>query len=112
MKKPKHVQRYKNRHRRWRTYFRKPGAPLAPLPEPIFSDAFWTAYHKALAGEPAKAPGALRVKVGSLAALIAEYYQSADYKALAESTKGAYRRVLDGLRQEHGEKPVVLLETK
>jgi integrase len=110
-KKPKHIQLYRDRHGKQRIYFRKPGTPLVPLPGPLYSEAFWTAYHKAMAGESLKAVGASRMKAGSLSALIVEYYTSAEYKTLADSTKAAYRRVLDRFRQEHGDKPVALLET-
>ena len=104
---------YRDRHGKQRVYFRKPGAPLVALPGPLYSEAFWIAYHKAMAGETVNSPvGSGRVKAGSLSALIVEYYQSAEYKTLAESTRGAYQRGLDRFRQEHGDKPVALLETK
>jgi integrase len=106
--KPRYVQVYRDRHGKQRIYLRKPGFHL-PLPGPLYSEAFWIAYHKAMGDKPVLDLGS---QEGTMAELIIRYYGSAEFKTLADSTKATYRRVLDRLRQEHGDKPVVGLETK
>jgi len=106
MKRPKHLSHYKDCRGKWRCYFKRPGEPQLAMPLPIGSEAFWTAYNKALAGQAAgKRPG-------TLASVITEYYQSAEYKTLADVTKEDYRRQFDRFRQAHGHRLVVDLQTK
>ena len=62
---------------------------------------FLTAYdriHQSFERPAAEAPG-----YGSLAALIAEYYQTADFTNLAPKTRRDYRRYLDPLAAEFGD---------
>jgi hypothetical protein len=93
--KPKYVKHYKDDRGKWRTYLRRPGESLVALP-PLYSTEFWKAYNEALGGMGPK-PGA-----GTLSALILDYYRSAEFKVLAQSTKDTYRRHLDRFRKEHG----------
>jgi len=110
--KPRYVQHYKDRHGKWRIYFRRPPAPSVPLPGPLHSEAFWAAYNKALKGQPVKSPlGASRSKTGTVAELIAAYYGSAEWKGLAASSKATYRRILSRFAERYGEGPVAELET-
>lgn len=51
-------------------------------------------------------------KVGTVAALIAEFYGSAEFKPLASSTQQTYRGILERFKDKHGDKPVEKLETK
>jgi integrase len=53
-----------------------------------------------------------RNKAGSVSALIAKYYRSAEWVGLSESTQATYRGILERFRQDHGDKPVALLERK
>ena len=110
--KPRYVQHYRDRHGKCRLYFRRPPLPAVPLPGPLHSEAFWTAYNTALKGQPVKVPiGASRAKAGTIAELIAAYYGSAEWKGLAASSKETYRRILSRFGQEYGEGPVAELET-
>jgi integrase len=49
---------------------------------------------------------------GSIAALVASYYRSADYSGLAVSTKRAVRNILENFRAEHGDKRVAHMEKR
>ena len=108
---PKHLQQYKDRHGKPRLYLRKPGAKRVPLPGPLYSPAFWTAYHAAMEGAPVPTI-TNRNPPGSLSAAIVGYYGSAEYKILAPSSKKDYRRILEHFRTAHGSKPLAKLETK
>lgn len=61
---------------------------------------------------PLERQGPALVKAGTLGALIRSYLASAAFAALAPATRGARRRVLEKLEQEHGAGPVKGLEAK
>lgn len=111
---PKYVHRYKDRHGKWRTYLRLPKAARVALPEPIFSEEFWSAYHRGLKGDGAEkpSPAGQRSAPGSFDALIAAYYKSAAFTGLEKSTQRTYRSQLEPFRLEHGSKPVSDFKTK
>jgi site-specific recombinase XerD len=112
-KKPDFVHEYLDRHGKPRIYLRRPGQKRVPLIGPLYSDAFWKAYHAAMAGDaPLPSPGSAKTKPGSMSAVIVGYYGSVEFKTLAVSTKGNYRRILERFREKHGDKPVALLETR
>lgn len=98
-----YVQRFKDRHGRVRHYFRRPGFKRAALPGAPGSEDFMRAYQKALGGRAEV--GAERSPPGSISALIAAYYQSADFKRLRASTQAVYRNLLDRFREEDGKLP-------
>src|SRR5437870_4195071 len=101
-RKPRYVHEYLDCRERPRIYLRKPKQRVVPLPGPLYSDDFWTAYHAAMKAETPVAPVGLgRNKPGSLSAIITGYYGSAEYKTKAESTKQSYRRVLEKFREKH-----------
>jgi hypothetical protein len=50
--------------------------------------------------------GAGRTKAGTVNALAAAYYQSPDFRSLADSTKDHRRRIIDKFRCKHGDKPL------
>lgn len=109
-KKPKYVHAYQDRHDKTRIYFREPGKPKVALPGPLYSEAFWTAYHKAKDGEPVSAgkpPAA-----GSIGAAVQGYYRSAEFAQLAKSSQDVYRRILDKFAAEYGNDPIASLRTK
>lgn len=54
--KPPYVESFRDRHGKVRFYFRKDKGPRTPLPAPIGSEAFLTAYQEALAERTVKAP--------------------------------------------------------
>lgn len=109
-KKPKGVHAYTDRQGRQRLYLRRPGEKLVPLPGPLFSHEFWTAYYAAWRAQPEPKPD--RNPAGSVSAAIAGYYGSAEYKSLAASTKQNYRRILERFREDHGTKSLANLETR
>ena len=77
-KRPKHLHVYPDRHGHERIYFNRPPQKKIPLPGPLYSEAFWIAYHAAKAGVPAPSEGAGASKIiaGTIDALIVQYYQS------------------------------------
>ncbi len=80
---PKYVQGFADRHGKVRWYFRRRGYPLTPLPGLPWSPDFMAAYERAAQGEPMHI-GRHRSKPGTVDALIASYYRSADFTQLAE----------------------------
>ncbi|MEM8574190.1 MAG: tyrosine-type recombinase/integrase [Pseudomonadota bacterium] len=56
--------------------------------------------------------GASRTKPGSISALVAKYYRSAEWVNLSEATKATYRGIIERFRADHGDKPVARLERR
>lgn len=103
---PPYVQAFTDRHGRARYYLRRAGCPRVALPGLPWSPAFMAAYEAALAtGNPPRRPPA-----GTVAALVAAWYGSADYRGLRGSTATVYRNIAERFRAEHGDKPVRLIE--
>lgn len=108
---PENVTEYKDRHKRWRLRFRKKGLPTYHFKHPFGSPEFREELEAARAAKPARSTiGAERVKPGSLSALIVLYYQSVEFKDLAESSKRTYRNQLDRFRKAFGDLPVKSLD--
>jgi integrase len=107
----KYVQRFRDRHGRWRHYFRRPGFGRVMLPGLPGSADFMAAYQMALAGECLEV-GAGRTKTGTFSALIVAYYQSSEFKTLSASTQQTYRNIMERFRRAHGDKPVAALEAR
>ena len=102
----RYVKRYKDRHGRWRCYFRARGHSAA-LPADINSPAFHEAYAAALTRLEDQAPASRAAHgPGSFGALVKAYLASPDFKKLAKTTQREYRRVLEGLAKDHGPKQV------
>lgn len=105
---------YTDRHgqRRWR--FRK-GGFSRELGTDYGSREFVRRYEEALAeyqtGKKAGA-GANNTIPGSINDLVASWYRSPEWAALAELTKKTYRGVIEPFRQKHGNKPVNRLERR
>lgn len=106
-----YVHRFRDRHGKVRFYFRRPGYKQVPLPGLPGSREFMDAYQAAVAGEtaPKIAPGDAKTLPGSLGALIAGYYQSAEYQQLAPLTKATYRNLIEPLRARAAHVPVKLI---
>ena len=100
----KYVKAYADRHGRVRHYFRRPGYPPSALPGEPGSRAFADAYEAAMAGGPV--PKIDRIIPGTFSALIADYYETARYGDLSDSTKVTYRRALEKFRETWGKVPV------
>lgn len=112
-KRPQYIHVYQDRHGKERVYFNRPGVKKIALPGPVYSEAFWTAYHKALAGNPVEPTEAGEKTVkGSINYLITRYYDSSEFKNRRPATKRNYKSVLEPFRTEHGDKPVSMIEPK
>jgi integrase len=100
----KFVHRYRDRHGRFRHYFRRTGFKSIRLPGLPGSPEFMAAYQTALAG--ATAPrieiGVGRTKPGSVAAAVAAYLGSIDFRGLAYATQRDRRRILERFRDDFG----------
>lgn len=96
--------------RRWR--FRK-GGFSAELGTKYGSDEFIMRYEAAVEGHRVRGLiGAERTTPGSVSALVASYYRSPGFLGLSDSTKRTYRGMIEKFRQEHGDKPVKLMQRR
>ncbi|SEH88688.1 Site-specific recombinase XerD [Methylobacterium sp. 275MFSha3.1] len=104
---PPYVECWRDRHGKVRVYFRKDKGPRLPLPGPVGSEAFLTAYQEALAGRTPKAPlKRSAAEPGTIEALVQSYYKSGEYAALRETTKVGYRRRMEAIRVQNGHRSV------
>jgi len=110
MKLPKYVQAYVDRRdSRAYYYLRRRGFPRVRLPGLPWSPTFMAAYESALAG-PRTAIGAERVKPGSVAAVIAEYFDSQSFfTSKSPGTQRMRRGILERFRARYGDRPFALL---
>jgi integrase len=92
-------------------YFRKPGCARIKLPGQPGSAEFMDAYQAALAAsEPPSDIGAKRSGPGTVAALVALYANSSQFKhEFAAETRRTMWAILQKFRDEHGTKRVALL---
>lgn len=112
---PKYVHMHKDPRddKKWRIYYRRAGQRKVALRGPIFSEDFWLDYHKAVAGEPVNVrAGASKTTAGTINALLAKYYPSAEFLNLAAATQRNYKSVLEPFRIDHGDKPLAGLQRK
>ncbi|WP_428927486.1 tyrosine-type recombinase/integrase [Marinibacterium sp. SX1] len=103
---------YFDRHgkRRWR--FRKDGFS-AELGSDYGSEDFIRRYEAALEGHRTRGGvGVGRAKPGSVGLLVSKWYRSQDFLALEASTQRVYRGVVESFRQQHGDKPVHLIQLR
>lgn len=108
------VSSYPDRHgqRRWR--YRKGGFSRdlgTDYGSADFVQRYEAAKKEHLTGRKAGA-GATRTIPGSVNDLVAAWYQSPEWRALAALTKRTYRGVIEPFRQKHGDKPVNRLERR
>lgn len=112
-KRPKYVHCFQDRHGKERVYFNRPGVRKIALPGPIYSEPFWIAYHKAMAGNPDKPTiGEARTIKGSINDLIARYYASPAFTKKRPATQRNYKSVLEPFRKEYGDGPVAEIRPK
>ena len=95
---------------RW--YFRKRGQKDIRLPGLFGSPEFMGAYTAAISNQEPIEIGAKRVKAGTIASVIGLYLASAGFAGLAADTRTTRRNILERLREEHGDKPIALIERK
>jgi integrase len=98
-----YVHEYRDRHGRLRRYVRRPGARRVALPGHPGSPEFMQAYQDAMSGPVlrSRAP-----KAGTLAALAAEFFGSAEFANLAASSQATYRLALDPVLARDGHRLV------
>jgi integrase len=109
----KYVVEDRDRHGNLRLYYRKVGQPKVRLRGPMGSPEFWQDYQAAVKNpKPKPKPGApTGLDRTSMWWLIADYYASADFQRLDQSTRKTRRKVLERfcLNQNDGDKPYALL---
>ena len=111
MKLPKYVQAWVDAEGRPHCYFRRRGFPRVPLKGLPWSPSFMAEYEKAMSGARI-AIGAGRVKPGSVAAVIAEYFDSREFfGSKSAGTQRMRRGILERFRAAYGERPFALLHT-
>ena len=81
MKLPRYVHGFIDRHGKARHYLRRSGFKKIALPGLPWSPDFMAAYQEAITGQPV-APGATRIKLGSIRALTVSYYGSIAFSSL------------------------------
>jgi integrase len=107
-----YVHAFVDRHGKARYYFRRHGRRI-PLPGLPGSAEFNRAYEQALAGPPpASDIGATRTVAGSVNAMIVGYLSSAAFGQLAPASQRQYRRILEELRRQHGNRGIGTLERR
>ena len=110
MKLPKYVHACLNR-KSGRVYFylRRSGFPRVRFPDLPWSPSFMAAYESAMSG-PRNAIGAGRIKAGSVAAVIAEYFDSQQFfTSKRPGTQRMRRGILERFRAAYGERPFASL---
>ena len=108
---PPYLNIYRDRHGKERIYFRRPGFPQTPLPLPLFSDEFWTAYQKCMTTKKPEI-GVSGTRPGTINELIVSFYQTPEFRDLRPSSKTTYRGIIERFRDDHGHKRVARLKTK
>src|SRR6266849_4285527 len=107
--KPKHINRFRDRHGKLRDVCRVPGQKSFTLPGLPWSEDYMAAYSAALARIPNMEIGADRTLPGTIDALVVSHYRSAEWNALEPDTQKTRRRIIEKFRAKHGEKRVGLL---
>jgi integrase len=106
---PKYVQAWVDREGRAHHYFRRRGFPRVRLPVLPWSPSFMAAYEAAMSG-PRNAIGTGRIKPGSVAAVVGEYFDSQQFFASKSAgTKRQRRGILERFRNAYGDRPFALL---
>src|SRR5262245_41959571 len=113
MKLPKYVQAcFDRKSGRAYHYLRRPGHPRVRLPGLPWSPSFMAAYEAAMSG-PRTAIGASRIKPGSVAAAITEYFDSQHFfTSKSAGTQRMRRGILERFRAAYGERPMAPLSTE
>jgi hypothetical protein len=97
----KYVNRYVDKTGRLRHYFRR-GSQRGPLPGPVGSEEFMSAYQTYLSGGKLESK-TIKTVDGSFGRLVTEYYASREFRNdLKASSKNIYRYVLEPLVKAHG----------
>lgn len=104
----KYVKAYQDRYGKWHYYFRRRGHPPTKLRGQPGSDEFLTAYQEAKnARKDIVSPGK---RQGTIGGIWDEYQASAEFAALAVTTRREMKYVLDGLAKKHGDRQLKALK--
>src|SRR5882762_6384027 len=102
----KHVVEDTDRHGNVRLYFRRKGLPKIRLTETLGTPAFEQEYLRAFRGEifaPARQGAAHTAPApGTMRWLAEQYYASAAFQALGDSTRKVRRSILDAICERAG----------
>src|SRR5262245_45777338 len=98
-----YVHEYRDRHGKLRRDVRRPGSRRVALPGLVGSPEFLQAYRDAISG-PVIRPRA--PKVGTLAALAAEFFTSTEFANLRPSSQATYRVTLGPILAQDGHRLV------
>jgi integrase len=107
-----YVQAFKDRHGRWRYYYRRRGRRFT-LPGRPGEEAFMRAYEAAAAAFENPTPiRSLTPREGSFDSLIEAYYRSPTFQLLSPSTQATRRGIIERWRSKNGSKRVAHLERR
>lgn len=104
----KYVKSYTDATGVRRHYFRRKGNPGGPLPGSVGSPEFMEAYQEFMASKP-KFDGK---KPGTFGRIITDYYQTAEFRNLADNSKKLYKSALEPLAREYGHNATAALTQK
>lgn len=99
-----HVEQWRDRHGKVRTYFRRGKGERVPLPS-IGTEGFEQAYAEACMGRKAAVERRVSQR-DTIAGLIASYMRSPAYVELRETTRKGYLSRLEAIRMAHGHRSV------
>lgn len=100
----KYINEYTDKTGKLRRYFRRDGKQLGPLPGAPGSEEFMDAYKGYLGNKPAVKTSKTE---GSFGRLVTDFYGSQIFrKNLKESSRRAYKSVLEPLAKAHGHRSV------
>ena len=105
----RHVVRQRDRHGRWRYYFRRGHGPRTALPGEPGCPEFMAAYQQATANVQL---GAARYAAGTFGALAAEYFRSVKFKRLGNATQAVTRGIVERFVAVHGHRLVAQMVRK
>lgn len=94
------IHEYRDRHGKVRRYVRRPGLRSVSIPGLPGSPEFMAAYQAAVSGKTPSARSKMRP--GSLAALVADFYRSPGFANLKPSSQSTYRFILNKIVDKDG----------
>ena len=110
-KTPEFVSSFRDRHGKVRYRFRRKAYPPAYFKAPFGTKEFEREYAAFLSAER-PAIGAQRIKPGSVSDVIVRYYRDSAFLDLRPSTQAVYRGVLERLRAQFGDDPMVAFDAQ
>lgn len=106
---PANVTEYRDRHGKRRYRYRKTGVPTYHFRHAPGTKEFLEEYARA---QEAKAEKLERFPPGSFHALITDFYKTPRWQEMKRSSRTTYSGIIERFREQHGDKPVALMETR